>query len=180
MKHLGKPSLLVTNIIFVLPPAPVHFGLSIQLVCTSSVVLKFLISWLDSIVDKTLNNGKIYLWDAPYASLSFSHTHANVLPWNHRWGSIASIYLWNWTFNSAEVVWNMAGEKSKGKCARSKTSILIDAAPFLTILVVGNGLTTVRSPLCYWDFRQKNRKEDQTSMIILNHPWNARCRFSIR
>ena len=36
----------------------------------------------------------------------------------------------------------MAGEKSKGKCAQSKTSILIDAAPFFTILLVGNGSIT--------------------------------------
>ena len=73
----------------------------------------------------------------------------------------------------------MAGEKSKEKCAESKDSILINAAPLCTIPAVGNDSLTVRSALYFLDLHQKNRKEDQTSAIILNHPRNPCCQFSV-
>ena len=108
-----------------------------------------------------------------------THTHTYTLLWKHRWGSVASIYLWNFIFDSPEIVWNVAGEKSKEKCAESKDSILINPAPFCTILAVGNGSITVRSSLYFLDLHQKNRKENQTSAVILNHPRNPCCQFSV-
>ena len=81
------------------------------------IFLKFLISWLDSIVDKTSNNGKIYLWDALYLSLSLSYTHTHTH--TRSYGSIDEAQWLQFTFETSSLtlqkLYEMWQEKSQKK-----------------------------------------------------------------
>lgn len=113
-----------------------------------------------------------------FLSLIYPHTHTCSR------GSTDGAQWLQFTFETSSLtlqkLYEMWQEKSRKKnVLKVKTQFWLTQLPWHH-LGCWTWSITVRSSLCFLDpVHQKNRKDVQTSAVILNHPQNPCCQFSV-